>query len=595
VNSVQIASPIFAGRDLILGGSGTNSGCASGLGSGNGGQAAIRTIAHTVVVGGIDPAGGNLIMTNSQNQIGNLTNLTPPDNLHDIHVVPGSGGTNGKCSTQANVSLHACNWGAVDKIYATTHDNVLPPYQTDDLGNILYDSSGNPIPFIQKPTMTCCSPYGGSIAPAPQVGDPFYPYSTMGFWYRNADLAPKTPCSFTNGQTPPFHFDSTTVDTADGSINNSATPMPAPAINLTPNQSYTCRSYAGSTIRGELSWDNSLQKLTVHGTIFIDGSATINPSGIVTSQPPSNYVDPNADGASNAWTKSAGTSGSALVDDGVRSPATPSSGTDDITSGIATPAPVQDLVFPNTLVYNAGDTFKLWVYGEAGNKRDVTAAFSFDDSTFGTANTVPLSKSSFGWQSVTIPITSQGQLDGLRVQLGINVGPGGGATTAEVDAAYVEQTPAVSSTGVATYTGQGAIILSGTFGMKNASMCVFASGSVCDTGATWDPNAAVLLIYADGNGGADTTQNQGNTIGTGEGIALKSANFQGGLVANNVINIGTTSGMQGPMVSVYKSVLAGQSGILTFPPINFAPSGGGGITNPPPPPKLLDPQQFSGG
>jgi hypothetical protein len=49
----------------------------------------------------------------------------------------------------------------------------------------------------------------------------------------------------------------------------------------------------------------------------------------------------------------------------------------------------------------------------------------------------------------------------------------------------------------------------------------------------------------------------------------------------------TTSKMQGPMISVYNDVFAGQSNDLTFPAIYFAPSGGGGSVTDPPHPSCL--------
>lgn len=67
------------------------------------------------------------------------------------------------------------------------------------------------------------------------------------------------------------------------------------------------------------------------------------------------------------------------------------------------------------------------------------------------------------------------------------------------------------------------------------------------------------------------------------------------LIANKGINIETTSKMQGPMISVYNSVSAGQSGNLSFPAISLAPSGGGGIISDPPLPQLLSPLNFGGG
>ncbi len=78
-----------------------------------------------------------------------------------------------------------------------------------------------------------------------------------------------SPCTTSTGSPPKFD---TASGVPDNSINWSATPTTV--INLTPGASYTCKSMAGSTILGELSWDNATKLLTVKGTIFIDGSIT---------------------------------------------------------------------------------------------------------------------------------------------------------------------------------------------------------------------------------------------------------------------------------------------------------------------------------
>jgi hypothetical protein len=147
--------------------------------------------------------------------------------------------------------------------------------------------------------------------------------------------------------------------------------------------------------------------------------------------------------------------------------------------------------------------------------------------------------------------------------------------------------------------GQGTIILTGTFMMKNALLCVKTTGSGngthCDTATgAWDPNVGALVIIADGDGGYDTTQSQSNNVNAGQGINIKGSDFQGGLIANKDISVDTTSVMQGPMVSVYHTVDAGQTNVLTFPPILFAPSGESTI-GPAPVPKLLPPRNFGGG
>jgi hypothetical protein len=585
-NSVTIGSPVFAGRDLILGGAGTNLGCAAGLGSGNGGGASVLGTAHTVVVGGVDPAGGNLYMTNSQNQIGKLSGSDV--NLHAMYIVPGSTPA-GMCSTQANSTLHPCVWTGADKLFTDNHAAALPAYQLDDSGNPILDDNGNPVPFITKPTFTCCSPEAGTISPAPSVGDVGYPTSDVGYWFRNADLGPNSPCqnAGNNFLTAPLNY-TFDIPTASGSpantVDNSATPTNP--LNLTPSTSYDCKSFRNGAIRGELKWDEASHVLTVQGNIFIDGSVTAAPSGSITTPSTSKYIDPNSNGTLQQWTAN----GASLIDDGVRSPTTPTTGVDSIKAGVGA-GQKEDIKFGDGLVFTTGATYTLWMYGSTGGGgTTINYAISGDDGvTFGAAADTGL-KNSASWKSVTITPTTQAQLDGMAVEFT------SGKKNDEIDAVYVQQTlPASTSMAMATYTGKGAIIMSGTFGMSNSSLCVAVKGSACDTTAVWDPNVAVLVIEADGDGGGGGAQSQGNLVGSGVGIDLKSSNFQGGLVANKVVNIETTSGMQGPMVSVYKSVLAGQSGTLTFPPIRFAPSGGGGITGPLPLPQLLAPQQFGGG
>ena len=382
-NSVHVKAPTYVTRDLHLESTAVIDGAAQ--------KAAI---------------GRDLYLKNPQNQIG-LTGGSDP-RIAEVHVV-------NKCSSKATPALHICGPSTAqwdnDAIFATIHDNVIPT---------------GPPPFISFiPKLTCCAPYAGSIPPAgPPAGPPDNP-SNMGFWYQNADLGPYAPCTTSTGSPPKFD---TASGVPDNSINWSASP--STVINLTPGASYTCKSMAGSTTLGELSWNNTTKLLTVKGTIFFDGSITIST----------------------------------------------------------------------------------------------------------------------------------------------------GAT--------------------ARYTGQATIVTSGTFGMKTAEMCATHPGytGACDYTATspWDPNQSALVIVADGLEGAGWAQGQGSDFDPGDGIHLKSADFQGALIANHSITTETTARMQGPMISVYDAVHAGQSNDLIFPPIMFAPSGGGGIISDPPKPQLLAPQNFAG-
>src|SRR5512133_205048 len=138
----------------------------------------------------------------------------------------------------------------------------------------------------------------------------------------------------------------------------------------------------------------------------------------------------------------------------------------------------------------------------------------------------------------------------------------------------------------ARYVGKGTIILSGLYTMdNNTALCANLSGGTCNTSAPWDADTTALAIVADG---IDPS--------TGDSIDIKKGNFQGLLLGNGNID-GSVSGtlIVGPMVSVYGSVKAGQSGTLQFPPVAFASSGTDGLTGPLPLPQLLSPIQFVGG
>jgi hypothetical protein len=364
-NSVEIGSPVYATRDLWL----SNS-------------AKIRGSAHKLVVG------RDLHLTAPQNRIGLVSGLTPFDTrIDEAHIV-------NQCASQTNPTLHACVWDA-DLVFAAVHDNAIP------------------LTLLAKPKLTCCAPYAGAIAPAGTMTS-----SSMGFWYRYADLGPLSPCDpATKTGTPPTFesFGSIAID-------NSSTP--STAFNLTPAASYTCKSVPGSPTMGELSWNAGTKVLTVKGTIFIDGSAT------------------------------------------------------------------------------------------------------------------------------------------------------------------------VVSTGIPRYDGQATLMLSGTFSMKNSKLCAVVAGGDCDVASgAWDPNTKALVIVADGDGAGGGAQSQTGDVTAGEGIHLKGSSFQGALMANKTVKEETSCAVQGPMISVYNEVRGGQTCAMTFPVINFAPSGGDG-TSEGAKPQLLPPRSF---
>jgi hypothetical protein len=99
----------------------------------------------------------------------------------------------------------------------------------------------------------------------PEIGVPAADWQT---WYLHASPGPYSPCTSPSGTPPVFDNDQGVLASPDPSRRNNSVLVP---FNLTPTLSYTCKATGG-----ELSWDGNAKKLTVKGTIYIDGSARID-------------------------------------------------------------------------------------------------------------------------------------------------------------------------------------------------------------------------------------------------------------------------------------------------------------------------------
>jgi hypothetical protein len=94
-------------------------------------------------------------------------------------------------------------------------------------------------------------------------------------WYDRSSPGPTENCTGANRVGTPPTFDTDAIRNRN-----------APAANLTPSASYTCKTYLGTEKLGELSWDNAsgAKRLTIHGTIFIDGNAQVTQAAEYTGQ-----------------------------------------------------------------------------------------------------------------------------------------------------------------------------------------------------------------------------------------------------------------------------------------------------------------------
>lgn len=126
---------------------------------------------------------------------------------------------------------------------------------------------------------------------------------------------------------------------------------------------------------------------------------------------------------------------------------------------------------------------------------------------------------------------------------------------------FIDGSVKVDNGEVNEYDGQATIYLSGTLLIKNSSLCAKISGTSCDT-TDWNPNTELLIFVANGNGGQ---------VPAGDSIQLISADFQGGLLGTNAVDIATTSSADGPILG--STVLLGQSVDTSFPFIAIVPAG----------------------
>jgi len=99
---------------------------------------------------------------------------------------------------------------------------------------------------------------------APGVTPPLPDYAS---YYSTASPGPSHPCDAATALNPP------TWDN-DGTL-NLATNGSAGTLNLTPTQSYTCK-----TSSGELSWNATTKVLTISGVIYFDGNVSVTNGAI---------------------------------------------------------------------------------------------------------------------------------------------------------------------------------------------------------------------------------------------------------------------------------------------------------------------------
>ncbi len=131
---------------------------------------------------------------------------------------------------------------------------------------------------------------------------------------------------------------------------------------------------------------------------------------------------------------------------------------------------------------------------------------------------------------------------------------------------FLDGSAKVDIGGVVRYKGQATIYTSGTVLVKNTQLCGYSSGASCTFGS-WDSTKDLLGFVANGNGSVAAD----NQVPGGDGVQFVSAYFQGAVYATNIVDIGTTSTVDGPLDG--STVILGQSSTSTFNGFTFVPVG----------------------
>jgi hypothetical protein len=131
---------------------------------------------------------------------------------------------------------------------------------------------------------------------------------------------------------------------------------------------------------------------------------------------------------------------------------------------------------------------------------------------------------------------------------------------------FLDGSAKVDVGGTVRYKGQATIYTSGTVLVKNTSLCAYSSGTSC-TLANWDSTKDLLGFVANGNGSIPAD----NQVPAGTGVQFVSAYFQGAVYATNIVEIGTTSLVDGPLDG--STIILGQSSNSTFSGFTFVPAG----------------------
>jgi hypothetical protein len=131
---------------------------------------------------------------------------------------------------------------------------------------------------------------------------------------------------------------------------------------------------------------------------------------------------------------------------------------------------------------------------------------------------------------------------------------------------FIDGSAKIDIGGIVRYKGQATIYTSGSVLVKNTSVCGYSAGASC-TFSSWNSTQDLLGFVANGNG-SNAADNQ---VSPGDGVQFVSSYFEGAVYATNIIDIGTTATVDGPLDG--STVILGQSSSSTFNGFTMVPVG----------------------
>jgi Tfp pilus assembly protein PilX len=131
---------------------------------------------------------------------------------------------------------------------------------------------------------------------------------------------------------------------------------------------------------------------------------------------------------------------------------------------------------------------------------------------------------------------------------------------------FIDGSAVINLGGTVLYKGTATLYVWGSMLVKNTDVCANSAGTTCNT-SNWDSTKDLLGIVAHGNGSVPAD----NQVAAGDSVQFVSSHFEGAVYAQNAIDIGTTSLVDGPLDG--STVILGQSSNSTFNGFTFVPAG----------------------